>query len=482
MINKYYKNQLVLPLKFLFNLKFKILYSNTKEALSGIERDYTQGSIRKAIFMLSIPMVLEMIMESVFAIVDIFFVSKLGADAVATVGLTESILTLVYAMAFGLSIATTALISRRIGEKSPKAASHIAFQAIITGFIVSIFIAVLGILFSKNILVMMGANHRIVSEMSDFTTIMLGGNTIIMLLFIINAVFRSAGNAAISMRVLWLGNIINIILDPLLILGIGFFPKMGVTGAAIATTIGRGTAVLYQFYLLFNGKQKVVLSFSNLRIDFKIIIQLIKLSLGSIGQNIIATSSWIALMRIMSVFGSTVIAGYTIAIRIIIFALLPSWGLSNAASTLVGQNLGAKQPERAEKSVWIAGKINMFVMGIIGLLFVIVPQIFIRLFIKDEAVIKIGTEGLRIVSLGFIFYGLGMVLMNAINGAGDTVTPIRLNFICFWLIEIPLAYFLAIMLKTHQQGVFFAIIIAETILTIMAYMWFRKGKWKIIQV
>ena len=450
--------------------------------MQGLERDYTEGSIKKAIFMLSIPMILEMIMESIFAVVDIFFVSKLGADAIATVGLTESIITLVYAMAFGLSIATTAMISRRIGEKNAKAASHIAFQAIMTGFIVSLFIAIPGILFSRNLLQMMGANHRIVSEMHGFTAIMLGGNTAIMLLFIINAVFRSAGNAAISLRVLWLANIINIILDPLLIFGIGFFPKMGVTGAAIATTTGRSIAVLYQFYLLFNGKQKVKLTIANLKVDFKVIVQLIKLALGSIGQNIIATSSWIGLMRIMSVFGSAVIAGYTIAIRIVIFALLPSWGLSNAASTLVGQNLGAKKPERAEKSVWIAGKINMIVMGIIGLVFIIIPQLFIRLFIKDEAVVTIGTEGLRIVSLGFISYGLGMVLLNAINGAGDTITPIRLNLICFWMIEIPLAYLLAILFGRQQQGVFVAIIIAESVLTLLAFLWFKKGKWKTIEV
>jgi len=463
-------------------IKIKSLIVNIKESLQGLERDYTEGSIKKAIFMLSIPMILEMIMESIFAVVDIFFVSKLGADAIATVGLTESIITLVYAMAFGLSIATTAMISRRIGEKKTNAASHIAFQAIITGFIVSLFIAIPGILFSRNLLQMMGANHRIVSEMHGFTAIMLGGNTAIMLLFIINAVFRSAGNAAISLRVLWIANIINIILDPLLIFGIGFFPKMGVTGAAIATTTGRSIAVLYQFYLLFNGKQKVKLTIANLKVDFKVIVQLIKLALGSIGQNIIATSSWVGLMRIMSEFGSAVIAGYTIAIRIVIFALLPSWGLSNAASTLVGQNLGAKKPERAEKSVWIAGKINMIVMGIIGLIFIIIPQLFIRLFIKDEAVVSIGTEGLRIVSLGFISYGLGMVLLNAINGAGDTITPIRLNLICFWMIEIPLAYLLAILFGRQQQGVFIAIIIAESVLTLLAFLWFKKGKWKTIEV
>lgn len=482
MNNKRNLNQLIIPLKLLQNLKLRRIILYIKEAVKGVERDYTEGSIRKAIFLLSIPMILEMIMESIFAIVDIFFVSKLGADAVATVGLTESVLTLVYAIAFGLSMATTAMISRRIGEKNTKAAAHIAFQAILTGFIISIFIAAVGIFYSAAILRMMGANHTIVSEMSNFTAIMIGGNSVIMMLFIINAVFRSAGDAAISMRVLWLGNIINIILDPLLIFGIAFFPKMGVTGAAIATTTGRGIAVLYQFYLLFNGKQKVKLSIKSMKVDFKIIIQLIRLSLGNIGQNIIATSSWIALMRIMSVFGSAVIAGYTIAIRLVIFALMPSWGLSNAASTLVGQNLGAGKPERAEKSVWIAGRINMIVMGIIGLLFVIIPQIFIRFFINDEAVIIIGIEGLRIVSLGFVFYGLGMVLMNAINGAGDTITPIRLNLISFWIIEIPLAYLLAIILGAHQQGVFFAIIIAESSLTFLAFLWFRKGKWKTVKV
>jgi putative MATE family efflux protein len=474
--------RILLTLKIFRNLKLKEIAYSIKEAIIGAERDYTQGSIRKAIFILSVPMILEMVMESIFAIVDIFFVSKLGADAVATVGLTESILTLVYAIAFGLSMATTAMISRRIGEKKPKEASHIAFQAILTGLLISAVISVCGIIFASRILELMGANQRIVSEMSDFTAIMLGGNTVIMLLFIINAVFRSAGDAAVSMRVLWLGNIINIILDPLLIFGIWIFPEMGVTGAAVATTTGRGIAVIYQIFLLFNGKQKIRLKLRNLRVDLSIIGKIIKLSLGNIGQNIIATSSWVILMRIMSVFGSSVIAGYTIAIRIIIFALLPSWGLSNAASTLVGQNLGAGQPERAEKSAWIAGKINIFLMGIIGLIFIIEPGFFIRLFINDEAVISIGIDGLRIISLGFIFYGLGMVLINSINGAGDTITPIYLNLLCFWLIEIPLAYLMAISLGAEEKGVFFAIIIAESLLTILAYLWFRKGIWKSVKV
>ena len=458
------------------------LWRLIQEALSGEEKDYTNGKIGKALFMLAIPMVLEMIFESVFAVADIFFVSKLGDDAVATVGITESITTIVYAIGFGLSMATTALVARRIGEKKPEEAAKISFQAIATGAFASIFIAIIGIFYSRDLLALMGANENIINGMSGYTTIILGSNIIIMLLFINNAIFRSAGDAALSMRVLILANCLNIILDPLLIFGLGPIPAMGVEGAAIATSIGRGLAVVYQFVMLAKGSGKIHLRREHIRIKLDTIKQLINLSIGGIGQNIIATSSWIGLMRIMAEFGSAAIAGYTIAIRILIFILLPSWGLSNAAATLVGQNLGAEQPDRAEQSVWKAGKINVIFLGLIGVIFFLFPGFFIELFTKEQAIVSNGIQALKIISLGFIFYGLGMVLLNSINGAGDTKTPTLLNFISFWLIEIPVAYLLAIQFGWDQKGVFYSIIIAEMCLTLIAFAWFKQGKWKLKKV
>jgi len=415
--------------------RFKSFFNDVIEAIAGTEQDFTEGRLSRAILLLSIPAVLEMVMESVFVIVDIYFVSKLGANAVATVGITESMITIIYAIAIGLGTATTSMVSRRIGEKNPDAASIAAFQAILTGLIVSIIIGIPGALFSKNLLGMMGASKPIIDSMSGYTSIMLGGNMVIMMLFIINAIFRSAGDAAVAMKVLWIGNIINILLDPCLIFGLGPFPHMGVTGAAVATTIGRGTAVLVQFYLLFFGKKRIRLSIKHMVVNFSIMMKLIKLSFGSIGQNLIGTTSWIALVRIISMFGSEVVAGYTIAMRIIGFTILPSWGISNAASTLVGQNLGAKKPGRAEKAVWVTGWINMILLGVIGAILVFFPEIFIRIFIDNENVIKAGVLGLRIVSIGFIAYGLGMVLVNSFNGAGDTTTPLKINIFAYWLVE-----------------------------------------------
>lgn len=462
--------------------KIRKLFSDLKEAIAGTDQDFTEGRMGRAIFLLSIPMVLETLMESIFAVADIFFVSKLGADAVATVGITESLITLIYAIGFGLATATTSLVARRIGEKNSDAASVAAVQAILSGIIISIIIAVPGALYACELLALMGASGRIVTEMSGYTAWMLGGNTVIMLLFIINAVFRSAGDAAIAMRVLWIGNLINIVLDPLLIFGLGPFPELGVTGAAIATNIGRGFAVAYQFILLFSGKHRVTIRRRHLRINLKVILQLLKLSLGSIGQNIISTTSWVALVRIVAIFGSNVMAGYTIAIRIIIFAILPSWGLSNAASTLVGQNLGAGKPRRAEQSVWLAGYVNMILLAILGLILVLFSEFWIGLFIRDRSVITLGAEGLRIISTGFIAYGFGMVMVNALNGAGDTITPLKINIFCFWLLEIPLAYILASYSGLQQTGVFIAIVIAESAMTLTAWLIFRRGKWKLRKV
>jgi putative MATE family efflux protein len=462
--------------------RIKTFFKDVREAVSGSEQDFTEGKLSRAILLLSIPAVLEMVMESVFVIVDIYFVSKLGSDAVATVGITESMVTIIYAIAIGLGTATTSLVSRRIGEKNPDAASVAAFQAILTGIVVSFLIGLPGALFSKKLLGLMGASDIIINSMSGYTKIMLGGNIVIMMLFIINAIFRSAGDAAVAMKVLWIGNIINIVLDPCLIFGLGPFPHMGVVGAAVATSIGRGTAVLVQFYLLFYGRKRIRLSIKHFVVDFKTMIKLLKLSFGSIGQNLIGTTSWIALVRITSSFGSEVVAGYTIAMRIIGFTILPSWGISNAASTLVGQNLGAKKPERAERAVWVTGWVNMILLSVIGLILVLFPDIFIRVFIHDENVIKSGVLGLRIVSIGFVAYGLGMVLVNSFNGAGDTSTPLKINIFAFWLVEIPLAWLLAIKAGLNEEGVFIAIVVAESLMTLIAWIVFRKGKWKLKEV
>jgi putative MATE family efflux protein len=452
------------------------------EAIAGTEKDYTSGKLSKAIFLLSIPMILEMIMESVFAVVDIFFVSKLGAGAVATVGITESLMTIVYSLAAGLSVATTAMVSRRIGEKNPEGASVAAVQAILAGISVSLVISIPGILFAPDILKLMGASAQIVQTYSMYTSIMLGANVIIMLLFIINAVFRSAGDAAISMRVLWLANIINIVLDPCLIFGWGPFPELGVTGAAVATNIGRGLAIVYQFYLLFKGKKRVKIKRRHLKFVLGVMKRLIRLSLGGVGQSLIATSSWIGMVRIISVFGDQVMAGYTIAIRIVLFSILPSWGMANAGATLVGQNLGAKKPHRAEQAVWQTGFINMGFMGVIAVFLILFPGFFIRLFIDDPTVIASGKDCLRILSYGYVSYALGMVMVHAINGAVDTTAPTIINLFCFWLFEIPLAYGLALPFGLEENGVYIAILTAESAMSIAAVLIFRRGRWKTREV
>lgn len=462
--------------------RFKAIWRDIRESIGGTERDFTSAPLGHAIVILAIPMVLEMLMESIFAVVDIFFVSKLGSAAVAVVGITESVMTVAYAIASGLSVATTALVARRIGEHRKQEAGVVAFQAILAGIMVSLLISIPGVLFAREFLILMGATEQMSEEGLLYPAIIFGGNTVVMLLFIINAVFRSSGDAAISMRVIVFANLINLVLDPLLIFGIGPFPELGLAGAAIATTIGRGLAVLYQFYLLFRGNYRIKLYLSSIRIKLKVMAELLQISGGGILQNLIATSSWIFLVRIISVSGPDALAGYTIAIRIILFSLLPAWGLSNAASTLVGQNLGAKYPQRAERSVWITGYANMAFMGCIGLVMALFPEFFIRLFIDDEAVIGFGAMALRTISYGFMFYALGMVLIQGFNGSGDTFTPTKINFLCFWIIEIPLAYLLAIVLGMGLKGASIAIVTAESLLTIIAWLLFRKGKWKLQQV
>jgi putative MATE family efflux protein len=458
--------------------KFVSLLKSIGEAISGTDKDFTTTRLSKAIILLSIPMVIEMIMESIFAIADIFFVSKLGPEAIATVGLTESLLTIIYAIGMGLSMGTTALVSRRIGERKPYRASVAAVQSIIAGAMVSIIIGIPAMIFAKDLLRIMGASPEIIETGYVYASILLGSNLIIMLLFIINAVFRSSGDAAISMRVLFLANFANIILDPIFIFGFGPIPAFGIKGAAIATTIGRGLAVIFQFYMLLKGSGRIKIFKKAIRLNLKVMRDLIKISFGGILQSIIAHSSWIGMVRIIAIFGSAALAGYTIAIRIIIFVLLPSWGLSNAAATLVGQNLGANKPERAEKAVWATGYVNMVLLGIFSIIFIIEPHFFIRIFTNEIDVIESGAKGLRIISFGFIFYAMGMVMVQAFNGAGDTRTPTLINIICFWIIEIPVAYYLATMNDMNEYGVYTAIIIAESIMTIIAMWLFKKGNWK----
>lgn len=475
-----------LPLNFnIKRISFRELLLDLKEAIAGTERDFTNINLGKAIVLLSIPMVLEMIMESVFALVDIYFVSKIGPEQVAVVGITESLMTIVYALGVGLSVGTTALVSRRIGEKKPEEASIAAVQAILAGTVVSVVISILGVNHAKDLLLLMGASPDTVEMGYMYPTIMMGGNVVIMLLFIINAVFRSSGDAAISMRVMWVANIINIILDPMLILGIGPFPELGVKGAAIATNIGRGTAVIYQLYLLGRGRFRIKIRLKDLVIRLHVILKLIKLSLGAIGQYIIGTSSWIFMFWVITGLGEDVVAGYTIAIRVVMFMLLPSWGMANAAATLVGQNLGAGKPERAERSSWVVGIANMIFLGLVSIIFIVSPDPFIGFFINNSevpVVLQTGITVLRIVSFGFLIYALGMVMIQSINGAGDTATPIWINFIAFWLIEIPLAYLLTNVADLQIRGVCYAILIAETVLAITAMVIFKIGKWKLKQV
>lgn len=459
--------------------KIKQFFKDVWEALSGTEQDFTEGKLSRAILLLSIPMVLEMVMESTFAIVDIYFVQKLGANAIAVVGITESMLSIIYAIAWGLSFAATSIVSRRIGEHNYDGAARAAFQSILAGSIVSFAIALIGIFGSRKLLMWMGASPEVIEEGWKFTAIMVTGNIIIMLLFINNAIFRSSGDAAIAMRVLLVANVINIFLDPCFIFGWGPFPELGVTGAAIATTTGRGLAVIFQFWLLARGKHRIKIAWQHIRFDWKLIKHVFEVAGGGIAQNIIATASWVFLMVIVAKFGSVVVAAYTVAIRILIFALLPSWGLSNAASTLVGQNLGAGKPERAEKAVWASAVVNLIVLGITGAIFIVYPMQVVSLITSDPEVIPFAAESLRIISYGFLFYGLGMVMIQAFNGAGDTNTPTYINFFCFWLLEIPLAWFLAITVGMEQNGVYFSIVAAESTIAIVALILFLKGKWKL---
>jgi putative MATE family efflux protein len=454
------------------------LWSSIREALRGSHQDYTTGNLNRAILLLAIPMVLEMVLESLFAVVDVLWVGRLGANAVATVGLTESLLALVFSIGIGLSMSTTAMVARRIGEKDPVDAAIAGAQAIFLGLLISLAIGIPAFIFAPELLRLMGASPEIIATGTGYARIALGGCGAIVMLFLNNAIFRGAGDAAIAMRLLWVSNILNLILDPCLIFGLGPFPRLGVTGAALATFSGRSIGVLYQFYRLMKGSERIRIPPSLLRLNPRVMWRLIRVSLTGILQFAIANTSWIALVRIVSIFGAAALAGYTIAIRIVIFVILPSWGLSNAAATLVGQNLGAGHPQRAEQAVWRTGLYNMLFLGIIGVVFIFTATPLVSLFTHDPAVVPLAASALRILSYGNIAYAYGMVMLQSFNGAGDTVTPTIVNFFGFWVLEIPLAWWLALHQGLRSTGVFVSIVIAQAAVALAGILLFRRGKWK----
>ncbi len=453
-------------------------WETVRESLRGSHQDYTQGSIARAIVLLAVPMVLEMVLESVFAVTDVFFVGKLGANAVATVGLTESLLAVLYALAMGLSIGVTAMVARRIGEHDVDGARDAAVQGVLVGLVIATVLGIAGVILAPRLLAMMGASPDVIRIGSNFTRVMLGGDVSVVLLFLVNAVFRGAGDAAIAMRVLWLANAINIVLGPCLIFGLGPFPALGVTGGAVATTIGRGTGAVYALSRLMRGRGKISVRRQDIHVKPRLMGKLVTLSASGTFQMIVGMASWIGLVRIISTYGSQALAGYTIGVRLIVFALLPSWGMSNAAATMVGQALGANDPERAERSVWRAGAYNTVFLSVIGLVFVFATRPIVGIFTSDPVVAGYAADCLRTVSYGFVLYAGGMVLTQAFNGAGDTWTPTVLNLVVFWLFEIPLAYFLAKTFKMGPHGVFLAITIAFSVLTLVSAAVFRLGRWK----
>jgi putative MATE family efflux protein len=453
-----------------------------RDAVAGRGGDPTKGPIVPAIVALAIPMVLEMLMESLFAIVNIFFVSRLGASAAAAIGLTESLLAIIYTVAMGLSIGVMAVVARRMGEGDPDGASDAAFQGIALGLVIATALGIVGGIYARDLLRLMGADDEIVRVGGSFATIMLAGNGVILLLFMMNAAFRGSADAAIAMRVLWIANAINLVLDPVLIFGLGPFPELGVTGTAIATTIGRSVGVATQLFVLFRGHAKIKLAWHHVRFHGQVMLRVLRLSGTGMVQIFISTASWIGLVRVVSSFGSEALAGYTIAIRIVLFALLPAWGLANAAATMVGQNLGAKQPERAERAAWIAGHINLIVLGSVGIFFMIAGPWLVHWFGGDAATHGYAVRCLRIVSAGFFFYGYGMVLSNAFNGAGDTWTPTLLNFFCFWMFELPLAWLLSHKLGWGAEGVFASVALAFSLLAVASGWMFKRGAWKKVVV
>lgn len=462
--------------------KLKSITNLFGQAVRGDIKDFTTGGIDRAIFLLAVPMVLEMLLESLFAVVDIFFVNQVGTAASSTVILTEASLTILYSVAWGMAMGVTAMVARRAGEKKFKDAASVAVQAILLAIFFSVIISIIGFIFPQEILGFMGASKEVVKENYLFTQIMLTGNIVIMLLFVNNAIFRGAGDASIAMRTLLIANAINIILDPLLIKGIGPFPKLGVMGAAVATTIGRTCGVIYQFYHLFNGRSLIKLARKQFSINFSVIRSILNTSAGGMFQFIIGSCSWIFLAKIIAESGTAATSGYGTAIRICIFTILPAWGLANAAATLVGQNLGAGQPERAERSVWRTAFIAVCFFAVVAIVFFFFGEGLMRFFTQDEEAVKAGTLCLHILAIGYIFFAYGMIISQSFNGAGDTKTPTYINLFVFWLIQIPLAYFLAKYLKWGPRGVYIAIGIAESLLAVICIILFKKGKWKLVKV
>jgi putative MATE family efflux protein len=449
-----------------------------KEALAGRDIDVTSGPLGRSVLLLAIPMMLEMIMESVFALCDVFYVSRLGVEAVATVGLTEAMLTILYAVAIGLAMGTTAMVARRIGERRTDAAVETTVQAIALAVIAAALIGVPGAIFAEDLLRLMGGSPEVVEAGKSYTAIVLGASATVTLLFLINAAFRGAGDASLAMRSLWLANGVNLILDPCLIFGLGPFPELGLTGAAIATAIGRGSGVLYQLAVLTGRRGRIQVRARHIRLRLEVLLRLARVSVGGILQLLIATTSWVALVRVVGTFGSAAVAGYTIAIRLILFALLPSWGLANSAATMVGQNLGAGQPDRAGRSVWAAGRYNVGFLVAVAVVFIVAADRLIGLFSADAEVLAAGADCLRIISYGYGFYALGMVLIQAFNGAGDTMTPTYVNLGCYWLLQLPLAYGLAVGAGLGPRGVFIAVLVAESVMTVAAAILFLRGSWR----
>jgi putative MATE family efflux protein len=448
------------------------------EALQDNREDFTKGPIGRALGLLAIPMMLEMAMESIFAVVDIAFVSRLGTDAVAAVGITEALITVLYAIAIGLGLGITAMVSRRIGAGDAHGAAQVTGQSIWVGVLLSVVIGVFGVIYARDLLVIMGASDSVIEQGAGFTAVLLGGAFSIVYLFMLNAAFRGAGDATVALRSLWLANGINIVLDPCFIFGLGPFPEMGVTGAAVATTIGRGVGVVYQLWYLMNGRGRIAFAREHLRFVPSLAWRMIRISFGGVGQFLIATSSWIGVMRIVAMFGSPSIAAYTIALRMMEFVFLPAWGLGNAAATLVGQNLGAGQPERAESSAWQAAKFNAAFMSFAGIFLLVSAETISGWFTSEPEVLRIGTHCMRILGIGFPMYAVGMVVMQAMTGAGDTETPMILNVICFWIVQIPLAFMLATRSPLEASGAFIAIVVSESLLTILSVIVFRRGGWK----
>jgi len=452
-----------------------------REALAGTHQDFTQGNLSRGIALLAVPTVLEMAMESTFGLVDAFWVAGLGADALAAVGLTESLVVLLFTIALGLSMAATATVARRIGEKDPEGASIAAVQAIGGGVLVAIAAGIGGALFAPRLLALMHASPAVIRTGSGYTTVLLGGNVVIILLFLINGVFRGSGDAAVAMRALWLANLINLALDPCFIYGFAFFPRLGVTGAAVATTIGRGIGVLYQLSVLFGGRGRVAVARRHLRVDWPVARRLLRVSGPAMVQYFIGTASWVSLARINAQFGSSAVAGYTIALRIVMFAILPSWGICSAAATLVGQNLGAKHPERSERAVWLAGAYNMAFLTLVGAALFSLSPWMARAFTTDQRVLSIAVQCLRYVSLGYPFYAWGMTMEQAFNGAGDTRTPTWINLFCYWMLQIPLAWSLS-QTGLGPRGVYLAICTAESALAVVSVALFRRGRWKQVRI